>query len=153
MLFPLFFVLVYLGHWTLLRLPYFWDEGGYYIPAALDFFRTGSLIPTSTLTNAHPPVPSLLLAGWWQLSGFVISGTRTLVCLVAAAALLAVFRLGQRLCGTTVGAVVAVLTAVYPIWYVQSTLAHADMFAAAFTLWGLCCYLAPRGGGCGGARV
>jgi len=47
-LYPLLFVAVYLGHLTLLRLPYYWDEGGYYIPAALDFFRTGTLIPQST---------------------------------------------------------------------------------------------------------
>jgi hypothetical protein len=29
------------------------------------------------------------------------------------------------------------LTAIYPVWFAQSTLAHADMFAAAATLWGL----------------
>ena len=44
-LFPVFFAAVALAHLTLLRLPYFWDEAGYYIPAAWDFFRTGSLIP------------------------------------------------------------------------------------------------------------
>ena len=38
MLYPLFFAAVYLSHITLLRLPYFWDEAGYYIPAAWDFF-------------------------------------------------------------------------------------------------------------------
>src|ERR1035437_10830035 len=31
------------SHLTLLRLPYYWDEAGYYIPAAWDFFSTGSL--------------------------------------------------------------------------------------------------------------
>jgi hypothetical protein len=30
-----------------------------------------------------------------------------------------------------------VLTAIYPVWFAQSTLAHADMFAAAFTLWAI----------------
>jgi hypothetical protein len=30
-----------------------------------------------------------------------------------------------------------VLAALYPIWFAQSTLAQADIFAAAFTLWGL----------------
>jgi hypothetical protein len=30
-----------------------------------------------------------------------------------------------------------VLTGLYPIWFAQSTLAHADIFAAACTLWGL----------------
>jgi 4-amino-4-deoxy-L-arabinose transferase-like glycosyltransferase len=140
MLFPLFFAAVYLSHLTLLRLPYFWDEGGYYIPAAWDFFRTGSLIPQSTVTNAHPPLPSILLAAWWQLSGFVISGTRTLICIVSASALLGVYKLARTLAGAAAAAVVTFLTAVYPIWFAQSTLAHADIFAAAFTLWGLAFY-------------
>ena len=139
-LYPLFFTLIYVSHWSLLRLPYFWDEAGYYIPAALDFFRTGSLIPHSTLTNAHPPLPSIFLAEWWRLSGFVPIATRTLLCMVSAAALLAVFRLAQALAGSLAGAAVTLLTALYPIWFTQSTLAHADIFAAAFTLWALSCY-------------
>jgi len=140
MLYPLFFVAVYLTHFRLLRLPYFWDEGGYYIPAAWDFFRTGALIPQSTITNAHPPLPSILLAAWWHLSGSPVSGTRTLVCMVAAAALLGVFKLARSLTNIPVAAVTVILTALYPIWFVQSTLAHADIFAAAFTLWGLAFY-------------
>jgi len=140
MLYPLFFVAVYLSHFRLLRLPYFWDEGGYYIPAAWDFFRTGSLIPQSTVTNAHPPLPSIFLAAWWHLSGYVVSGTRTLVCMVAAAALLGVFKLARTQTNSGVAAVTVVLTALYPVWFAQSTLAHADIFAAAFTLWGLAFY-------------
>jgi 4-amino-4-deoxy-L-arabinose transferase-like glycosyltransferase len=140
-LYPLFFVAVYLSHWKLLNLPYFWDEGGYYIPAALDFFRTGTLIPVSTMTNAHPPIPSILLAGWWHLSGFNINGTRTLVCMVAAAGLLGVYRLAERTCGTAVAVATTLLTALYPVWFAQSTLAHADIFAAAFTLWALAFYI------------
>jgi 4-amino-4-deoxy-L-arabinose transferase-like glycosyltransferase len=138
---PLFFAAVLLSHLTLLRLPYFWDEGGYYIPAAWDLFRTGTLIPQSTVTNAHPPVPSLLLAGWWRVTAFSPLATRTLVCLVAAAALLAVFRIAQRLLGTPAAIATALLTGLYPIWFAQSTLAHADIFAAAFTLWALALYL------------
>ncbi len=38
---------------------------------------------------------------------------------------------------TRVAATTTVLTAIYPVWFAQSTLAHADMFAAAATLWGL----------------
>jgi 4-amino-4-deoxy-L-arabinose transferase-like glycosyltransferase len=145
MLYPLFFAAVYLSHLTLLRLPYFWDEGGYYIPAAWDFFRTGSLIPLTTVTNAHPPLPSILLAAWWHLSGFVVSGTRTLVCLVAAAALLGVYRIARDAAGTPAAIATTLLTAIYPVWFAQSTLAHADIFAAAFTLWGLSFYLEAGG--------
>src|ERR1700730_14336044 len=140
MLYPLFFVGIYLSHYRLLRLPYFWDEAGYYIPAAWDFFRLGTLIPQTTVTNAHPPLPAILLAGWWHLSGYVVSGTRTLVCMVSAAALLGVFKLARNLTTTTVAAATVVFTTIYPVWFAQSTLAHADIFAAAFTLWGLAFY-------------
>src|SRR6516162_519327 len=39
MIFPVIFVALYATHFDLLRLPYYWDEAGYYIPAAWDFFR------------------------------------------------------------------------------------------------------------------
>ena len=97
-IFPLLFVGVYLAHLTLLRLPYYWDEAGYYIPAAYDFFRTGDVIPSTTLANAHPPLPSLYLALWWK-SGFTPAVTRTAMCLITAIALLAVYRLAILLNG------------------------------------------------------
>ena len=140
-LYPLFFVAVYLSHFTLLRLPWFWDEAGYYIPAALDFFHTGALVPHSTLTNAHPPLPSVLLGWWWKLSGYHIAATRTFLAMVAAAALLGVFRMVRLVAGTPAAVAVTLLTAIYPVWFAQSTMAHADLFAAAFTLWGLGCCL------------
>ncbi len=141
LLYPLFFAAVYLSHWTLLRLPYFWDEAGYYIPAALDFFHTGTLIPQSTVTNAHPPLPSILLAAWWRVAGTAIVNTRTLVTFVSAAALLGVYRLARSFTTDAAAAATTLLTALYPVWFAQSTLAHADIFAAAFTLWGLSLYL------------
>ncbi len=138
MLLPLLFVGVYLSHITLLRLPYYWDEAGYYIPAAWDLFRTGSLIPSTTLSNAHPPLPSIYLVLWWKLGGMVPSVTRTAVCLIAATALLGVYRISLVLTARLdVAVVTTVLTAMYPVWFAQSTLAHADIFAAAATLWAL----------------
>ena len=41
------FAALLLLHLPLLRLPYFWDEAGYYIPAALDFYRSWLLIPAN----------------------------------------------------------------------------------------------------------
>ena len=139
-LFALFFSAVALSHLTLLRLPYYWDEGGYYIPAALDFYHHGWLVPH--FTNAHPPLPNILLGTLWHIVGFHILATRLLVCAFAAAGLLAAFRLTQRLLDPTAALTVTLLTAVYPIWFAQSTLAHADIFAAAFTLWAFALYLA-----------
>ena len=145
MIFPVVFAALYASHFTLLRLPYYWDEAGYYIPAAWDFFRTGSLIPVSTLTNAHPPLPSIYLALWWKVSGFYPEVTREAVLMVAALALLAVWRLAMRLVGVvSVAFWTVLLTGVYPIWFAQSTLAHADIFAAACTLWGLAFALPDR---------
>jgi 4-amino-4-deoxy-L-arabinose transferase-like glycosyltransferase len=127
-----------LSHLTLLRLPYFWDEAGYYIPAAWDFFRTGSLIPLSTLTNAHPPLPSVWLAVAWKFFGFSPLVTRLAVVVMAALGLTAVWRLAMRLVGVpSVAFWTLLLTALYPVWFAQSTLAHADIFAAAGSLWGL----------------
>lgn len=136
--FPLVFVAVYLSHLTLLRLPYYWDEAGYYIPAAYDFFKTGALIPFTTLANGHPPLPSVYLALWWKASGFTPAVTRIAVCLIASVALLAVGRLSMILIRLPqVAAATMLLTFLYPVWFAQSTLAHADIFTAAATLWGL----------------
>jgi hypothetical protein len=138
MIFPVIFVAVYASHFTLLRVPYYWDEAGYYIPAAWDFFRTGSLIPVTTLTNAHPPLPSIYLALWWKASGFFPEVTREAVLMVASLGLLAVWRLAMKLVGVPLVAFwTVVLTGLYPIWFAQSSLAHADIFAAACSLWGL----------------
>jgi 4-amino-4-deoxy-L-arabinose transferase-like glycosyltransferase len=145
MIFPVVFAALYASHFTLLRLPYYWDEAGYYIPSAWDFFRTGSLIPVTTLTNAHPPLPSIYLALWWKISGFYPEVTREAVLMVAALGLLAVWRLAMRLVGVaSVAFWTVVLTGIYPIWFAQSTLAHADIFAAACTLWGLVFALPDR---------
>jgi len=138
-LFGLFFVALALSHLTLLRLPYYWDEGGYYVPAALDFYHRFTLIPE--FTNAHPPLPNVILGTLWHLTGLSILTTRLTVCAFAAAALVAVFRLSERLTTVSVAVAVTLLTAVYPIWFAQSTLAHADIFAAAFTLSAFALYL------------
>ncbi len=139
LLFAILYTAVVVGHLTLLHLPYFWDEGGYYIPAALDFYRHGWLIPH--FTNAHPPLPNMVLGTLWHITGFHILATRLIVCAFAAAGLLAVLRLAQKLISPSAALAVTLLTAVYPIWFAQSTLAHADIFAAAFTLWAFCVYL------------
>jgi 4-amino-4-deoxy-L-arabinose transferase-like glycosyltransferase len=139
-LFALIFTAIFLLHAPLLRLPYFWDEAGYYIPAAYDFFQHGELIPHSTLSNAHPPLPSLYLALWWKLSAFKPAVTRIAMLLVAALALAAVYRLARFLTNLPVALATLVCTAIFPVWFAQSSLAHADLAAAALMLWGLVLY-------------
>jgi hypothetical protein len=145
MIFPVIFAALYASHFTLLRLPYYWDEAGYYIPAAWDFYRTGTLIPVTTLTNAHPPLPAIYLALWWKASGFLPEVTREAVLMVATLGLLAVWRLAMRVQGSpAVASWTVALTAMYPVWFAQSSLAHGDIFAAACTLWGLVYSLPER---------
>jgi 4-amino-4-deoxy-L-arabinose transferase-like glycosyltransferase len=145
LIFPGIFAALCASHFTLLRLPYYWDEAGYYIPAAWDFFRAGSLIPLTTPSNAHPPLPSIYLALCWKAFGFHPIVTRLAVLVAASLGLTAVWRLAMRLTGVPAVALWTVaLTALYPIWFAQSSLAHADIFAAACTLWGLVYILPAR---------
>ena len=145
LIFPAIFAAVLLAHLPLLRLPYYWDEAGYYIPAAYDFFRTGSLIPFSTLSNAHPPLPSVYLALWWKLLTYAPWVTRLAMCVVSSIALLAVYQLAIVTTQKRRVALAAVsLTALYPVWFAQSSLAHADIFAAAATLWALVFFFEER---------
>jgi hypothetical protein len=142
---PAILVAVVVAHAALLRLPYYWDEAGYYIPAAYDFFRSGALIPYSTLSNAHPPLPSVYLAVWWKVFHFAPAVTRTAMCAVAAVALTAVWRLALITTGKAqVAAATVLLTGIYPVFFAQSSLAHADLFAAAGTLWALAFFLEER---------
>ena len=136
--FPAIFLAVLVAHWPLLRLPYYWDEAGYYIPAAVDFFRTGSLVPFSTLSNAHPPLPSIYLAAVWKIFGFSPLVTRAAMCCVASLALTGTWKLALLTTGReSVAAATVALTAIYPVFFAQSSLAHADLFAASATLWAI----------------
>jgi hypothetical protein len=142
---PAIFLAVVALHWPLLRLPYYWDEAGYYIPAAYDFFRTGSLIPFSTLSNAHPPLPSIYLATAWKVFSFSALVTRIAMCGIASVALAATWKLAVITTGRrSVAAATVALTALYPVFFAESSLAHADLFAAAATLWALVFLLSEK---------
>ena len=143
-IFPMVFVAVFLMHAPLLRLPFFWDEAGFYVPAAYDLVHSHSVIATTTLDTGHPPLSAAYLALWFTLSGWKPAVARVAMLLLAAFALTNVFLLARRLAGTGVAVATTVATAVYPIFFVQSSLTHADLTAAAFTLWGIRLYIERR---------
>jgi hypothetical protein len=87
-LFAIIFAILFVTHFPLLRLPYFWDEAGYYVPAARDLWLTGTLIPHSTPSNAHPPLVMAYLALAWKIFGYSPLVTRTAMLAVAGFALL-----------------------------------------------------------------
>lgn len=138
------FAALVLLHVTLLDLPYYWDEAGYFIPAARDIYTDGSFVPHSTLSNAHPPLVMAYLALAWKLFGFHIPVARVAMLAVSAFALTGLFRLAERVQNARVAVATVLCTAAYPVFFAQSTLAHLDMMVAALTLWALVLYLPAR---------
>lgn len=130
-------------HATLLRLPYFWDEAGYYIPAARDLL-SGSLIPYSTPSNAHPPLVLAWLALSWKIFGQSLLVTRIAMLLLAAFSLTGFYRLARTVANSTVAAASTFLTAIYPVFFAQSSLAQIDLPAAGLTFWALEAYFRRR---------
>ncbi len=137
LVFAVIFIVIFLLHAPLLQLPYFWDEAGYYVPAARDLLLTGSLIPHTTVSNAHPPLVMAWVALWWKLGGFAPLVTRSAMLVIAAFSLLGLFRLAQRVANVEVAVASTVCTALYPVFFAQSSLAQVDLAAAGLTFWGL----------------
>lgn len=131
-------------HGPLLQLPYFWDEAGYYVPAARDLLLTGSLIPHSTPSNAHPPLVMAYLAVWWKIAGFKTVITRLAMLASAAFALTGFFRLALRVANIEVAVASTLCTALYPVFFIQSSLAQVDLTAAGLTFWALLAYVENR---------
>ena len=148
LLFVLVFAAAFVGlhvtHAGLLGLPYYWDEAGYFIPAARDIYADGSFIPHSTLSNAHPPLVMAWVALAWKLFGFGVETARTAMLAVGALALAGVFALAAHVSNWRVAAATVLCTALYPVFFAQSSLAHLDMMVAALTTWALVFYLPPR---------
>ncbi|HEX4485122.1 MAG TPA: glycosyltransferase family 39 protein, partial [Terriglobales bacterium] len=138
------FAALFVTHFPLLRLPYFWDEAGYYVPAARDLWLTGSLIPHSTPSNAHPPLVMAYLALAWRVFGYSSLVTRTAMLGVATFALLGIFRLAKQIANTEVAIASTACTAIYPVFFSQSSMAHVDLAAAALIFWGLLAYVSEK---------
>src|SRR5512132_320569 len=76
-------------HIPYLQLPYYWDEAGYYVPAAVELAQHGRLIPQTTAVNPHPPLLSLYLAAAYKLFGTAPLVTRLAMCIVSGTAVYA----------------------------------------------------------------
>ncbi|HLZ41504.1 MAG TPA: hypothetical protein VKQ11_11100 [Candidatus Sulfotelmatobacter sp.] len=144
LVFAVVFVIIFVLHLPLLQLPYFWDEAGYYVPAARDLLLTGTVIPHTTISNAHPPLVLAWIALWWKCIGYAPVVTRSAMLLVAAFSLLGVFRLAERVANTSVAIGATLCTALYPVFFAQSSLAQVDLAAAGLTIWGIYAYVDHR---------
>jgi hypothetical protein len=144
LVFGAIFATLWLAHLPLLRLPYFWDEAGYFIPAARDILLTGDLIPHTTLSNAHPPLVMLWLALCWKLTAYSPLVTRTAMLLVAAFGFTALWLLARRVASAATATATVVLTALSPTVFSQSAMAQLDIAAFALVLWMLYSHIAGR---------
>ena len=140
-------VVLIMAHAPLLRLPYYWDETGQFIPAATDLYNTGALIAHSATPNVHPPGVMAWLALAWHLFGYSILTTRIAMLLLASFGVLATFLLAIELSRGSPGApafVAVTLLCISPLSYAQSILAQLDMPAMGFTALALLLFLQNR---------
>jgi hypothetical protein len=142
-----FFLVLLLTHAPVLDLPYFWDELGQFVPAALDIQRDGAWVPKSTLPNVHPPGAMAYLASVWSVFGYSVTITRIAMLALAAAGVLGTFLLAIELCRDTSGAPAlsaVLLLLASPLFWAQSMMAQLDMPAMVFTMFGLLLFLQER---------
>src|SRR6185437_11862929 len=84
------------------------------------------------------------LALWWKVAGFSPITTRIAMLAVAAFALLGIYRLARRVANAEVAIASVICTAVYPVFFVQSSLAQVDLASAGLVMWGLLAYVEDR---------
>src|ERR1700691_1788263 len=134
-------------HGSLLDLPFYWDEIGQFVPAALDLFRAGAWIPVSTVPNVHPPGVMAYLALFWSIFGYSMVTTRLAMLLLAAFGALVTFLLAIELARGAMGTpafTALALLCLSPLFFAQSMLAQLDMPAMCFSLLALLLFLQNR---------
>src|SRR3982751_3570453 len=154
--FFVFAVPLFAIHLPLLNLPYFWDELGQFVPAALDLLRHGALVPRSAVPNVHPPGVEAFLVLFYKIFGYSIPVTRIAMLTMASAGLLILFLLAIELSKGTKGAPAFLPTLFLlasPLFYTQSMMAQLDMPAMVFTILGLLLFLKGRYGAAAAACV
>lgn len=136
-----------LAHGPILDVPFYWDETGQFIPAALDLYQTGAAVPHSTLPNVHPPGLMAYLAVFWHVFGYSVTGTRAAMLLMASFAVLFTFLLAIELGRDAPGApalTALAMLCVSPLFFAQSMLAQLDMPAMCFSVLALLLFLQDR---------
>jgi hypothetical protein len=154
--FSAFAALLVVMHLPFLTLPFHWDELGQFVPAALDLYRDGALVPHSTLPNVHPPGIMLLLAVVWKIFGFSILSSRLTMLAIAAAGVYFSFLLAIRLARKAEGApafAAVVFLMVAPLFYTQSMLVLLDMPAMTLTVLALLLFYDERYAACAAAAT
>jgi 4-amino-4-deoxy-L-arabinose transferase-like glycosyltransferase len=137
--------LLLLTHYPILRLPFYWDELGQFVPAALDIFHSWAWVPYTTVPNVHPPGLMLYLALFWKMAGYSVLNTRFAMLILAACALVAQWKLARTLSGNSGPAWLATLFLFCsPLFFAQAPMAQLDMPAMLLTTVALTLFLESR---------
>ena len=136
---------IFASHVPFLTVPFYWDELGQFVPAALDIFQKGAWVPLSTVPNVHPPGVMAYLAAVWSIAGYSIAATRLAMLALAAVGAVVTLRLGMRM-GLEMGAaaLAAGFLSVSPLFFSQSMMAQLDMPAMVFLALALLLFLEER---------
>jgi len=136
---------VFSSHLPFLKLPFYWDELGQFVPAALDIFHGGAWIPRSTVPNVHPPGVMAYLAAVWSIAGYSIAATRVAMLALAAAGTVITLELGFRMgLSSRAATLAAAWLAISPLFFAQSIMAQLDMPAMVLSALALLLFLDER---------
>lgn len=138
---------VFLTHFGLIGMPYFWDEVGQFIPATWDLYGNGALVPSSATPNVHPPGVMTWVALWWRVFVPSVEVSRIAMLTLAAGTLFAATLLAVELSGAAAGlpAFFALLTlGCSPVFYTQALLVQLDLPATLFTCLAIWLFLRER---------
>lgn len=139
------FAALLIGHYQLLKLPFYWDELGQFVPAALDLYHRLAWVPYTTVPNVHPPLVMAYLALFWRVAGYSVGNTRVAMLLLAACALPAQWRLTRTLARDSAPAWFSVVFLFCsPLFFGQAEMAQLDMPAMLLTTIALVLYFEER---------
>lgn len=136
--------LVLITHGSLVRVPFYWDELGQFVPASLDLFQLGRWIPVTTIPNIHPPGLMAYLAAFWHITGYSIVATRVAMLLLASCGAFFAFLLAIILARETAGfpAFTALMfLCLSPLFFAQAMMVQLDMPAMVLTCLALVLFL------------
>src|SRR5579872_3035787 len=138
-------VFIFASHVPFLTVPFYWDELGQFVPAALDIFQKGEWVPRSTVPNVHPPGVMAYLAAVWSVTGYSIAATRLAMLGLAAVGAVVTLRLGMCMELSMGAATLASgFLSVSPLFFSQSMMAQLDMQAMVFLTLALLLFLEGR---------
>lgn len=131
-----------------LNTPYFWDELGVYVKAALFMFDNGiTLLPgflPPELSRGHPLACAAFFAAAYKLFGPQVWAGHLAALAVSGILLVVTYEGGKKISDHTIGAIACLLLMVQPVFIAQSTMVLPEMLLALFSTAAIFAYAGNR---------